>query len=117
MSAVLVVDDEAGMRETLSDILQAAGYQVAVAVDGQAALEQLSAGGYDVVVMDVRMPRMDGVTVLHTLGGPPPHVILMTAYALEDQLAQAKTAFAVVQKPFQVPVLLELVQRASGSAA
>lgn len=119
MSRLLVVDDELGMRETLTDILQTAGYDVDVAANGLAALDLLTAGVYDVVVMDVRMPKLDGVSVLQRMGPPPPRVILMTAYALDEQLAQAveADAFAVVQKPFPVRSLLQLVERAAVPAA
>lgn len=116
---VLVVDDEAGMRETLTEILTAEGYGVRLASDGVAALEQLTLGEVDVVVMDVRMPRLDGVSTLKRIGAPPPQVILMTGFAFDEQLAEAVDAqvFAVVQKPFHVRFLLELVERAAGAAA
>jgi CheY-like chemotaxis protein len=114
MSRLLVVDDELGMRETLTDILETAGHKVDVAANGLLALDRLAVEDYDVVVMDVRMPELDGVSVLQRMGPPPPQVILMTAYALDEQLAQAvdADAFAVVQKPFPVRMLLQLVERA-----
>lgn len=118
MSRLLVVDDELGMRETLTDILETAGHKVDVAANGRLALDRLAVEEYDVVVMDVRMPELDGVSVLQQMGPPPPRVILMTAYALDEQLAQAvdADAFAVVQKPFQVGMLLQLVERAAVAA-
>jgi CheY-like chemotaxis protein len=116
--AVLVVDDEAGMRETLVDILEDAGYQVAAAPDGVTALARVRERDFDVVVMDIRMPGKDGVTVLRELGKPPPQVIMMTAYAVEDQLRQAvDRAFAVVHKPFHVSHLLGLVAGAAGGGS
>ncbi len=116
---VLVVDDEPGMRETLVDILEAVGYDVSAAIDGDAALEALRAGNIDIVVMDVQMPKRDGVTVLEELQPPPPTVIMMTAYALEERLraAVAANAFAILHKPFPVRRLLSLVASASESAA
>ena len=112
MSAqVLVVDDEPGMLETLTDILSAAGYQVTSASDGDSALAQIVGGNYDVVVMDVRMPGRDGVSVFMDSGAPPPPVILMTAYAVEERLrlARVEGVHAIVQKPFAPPYLLGLV--------
>ena len=112
--SVLVVDDEVGMRDTLTDILTDAGYRVISAGDGQSALDQLRLEHFDVVLMDVRMPGLDGVTTLERIGPPPPPVIMMTAYALEEQLrrAVASQAYAVVHKPFGVPHLLRLVETA-----
>ena len=117
-ASVLVVDDEVGMRETLQEILTDAGYQVSSAEDGSEALRQLRESHFDVVVMDVRMPGMDGVAALEEIGPPPPPVIMMTAYALEEQLrrAVASQAYAVVHKPFGVPHFLRLVETALAGA-
>ena len=111
MTQVLLADDEPGMRETLADILAAAGYDVTTVADGDEAFEALRSGSYDVVVMDVRMPGRDGVAVVVDSGAPPPPVILMTAYAVEERLrlARAEGVHAVVQKPFAPPYLLGLV--------
>lgn len=111
---VLLVDDEPGMLETLSDILSGAGYAVTSVSDGDTALAEIRAGHYDVVVMDVRMPGRDGVSVLVESGAPPPPVILMTAYAVEERLriARAEGVHAIVQKPFAAPYLLGLVAEA-----
>ena len=111
---VLLADDEQGMRETLTDILSAAGYDVTAVSDGDEAFAALMRGGYDVVVMDVRMPGRDGVAVVVDSGAPPPPVILMTAYAVEERLRKAREArvTAVLQKPFSAPYLLDLVARA-----
>jgi CheY-like chemotaxis protein len=111
---VLVVDDEPGMLETLREILGAAGYDVTTVDSGDLALDEIRTGRYDVVVMDVRMPGRDGVSVLVESGAPPPPVILMTAYAVEERLRKAREArvHAVVQKPFSAPYLLDLVAQA-----
>ncbi len=114
---LLVVDDEPGMRETLVDIFEAAGYDVTAAVSGEAALDELRVETYDVVLMDIRMPGRDGVTVLLEIGPPPPKVIMMTAYAVEEKLREAlrSHAYAIVHKPFQVDRLLGLVAGASAA--
>jgi CheY-like chemotaxis protein len=110
-ASVLVVDDETGMRETLVDILEAAGYDVTPAEDGAVALEMTRTHHYDVIVMDIRMPALTGVEVLASLQHPPPQVVLMTGFAFEEQLEAAREhhAFAIMQKPFQVPYLLRVV--------
>ncbi|MDQ1747721.1 MAG: two-component system, NtrC family, response regulator AtoC [Frankiaceae bacterium] len=108
---LLLVDDEPGMLETLSDILTSAGYDVTAVNNGDTALEHLLRGGYDLVLMDVRMPGRDGVAVLTESGAPPPPVVLMTAYALEERLIEARAGgvHAVLQKPFPAPYLLDVL--------
>jgi len=113
--AVLVVDDEPGMRDTLMAILERHGYRVSSASDGATAVAAVREGAFDVVVMDVRMPGRDGVSVLEEMGGPPPQVILMTAYAQEERLRAAikANAFAIVHKPFDTRRMLSLIADAS----
>jgi CheY-like chemotaxis protein len=115
---ILVVDDESGMRDTLVDILEAVGYTVTPASDGGAALALARENRYDVIVMDIQMPVLTGVEVLASLDHPPPQIVLMTAYAMEKQLQDAREhrAFAVMQKPFQVPYLLRVIAEAAAVA-
>lgn len=116
---VLVVDDEPGMRETLVDILETVGYNVSAAGDGEQALQAVRTSDVDIVVMDVQMPKRDGVSVLQQLQPPPPTIIMMTAYAIEERLRSAvdANAFAILHKPFAVTRLLSILESASGSAA
>ena len=116
--AVLVVDDEQGMRETLMAILELHGYRVSSAPDGETAVTAVREGTFDVVVMDIRMPGRDGVSVLEAMGDAPPQVILMTAYAHEERLRAAvqASAFAIVHKPFDTNWLLRLIADASRKA-
>ncbi|HYU03388.1 MAG TPA: response regulator [Jatrophihabitantaceae bacterium] len=116
---VLVVDDEPGMRETLVDILEQSGYDVRAASDGADAIHAIQNNDVDVVVMDVQMPNRDGVSVLQELSPPPPAIIMVTAYAVEERLRAAvdANAFAILHKPFPVGRLLSLVASASRSAA
>jgi DNA-binding NtrC family response regulator len=113
--AVLVVDDEPGMRDTLIAILELNGYRVSSAPDGETAVTAVREGTFDVVVMDIRMPGPDGVSVLEAMGDPPPQVILMTAYAQEERLRAAAqaNAFAIVHKPFDTRWMLKLIADAS----
>ena len=113
--AVLVVDDEPGMRDTLVAILEHHGYRVSSACDAEAALSAVQATAFDVVVMDIRMPGRDGVSALQQMAVPPPQVILMTAYAQEERLRTAveANAFAIIYKPFETRRMLGLVAEAS----
>jgi CheY-like chemotaxis protein len=75
---ILLADDSATLRARLSAELQAAGFEVVTAADGQAALEQLQAGAFDAVVSDVQMPRHDGFAVAERCAGRLP-CLLVTA--------------------------------------
>jgi two-component system, response regulator, stage 0 sporulation protein F len=116
---ILVVDDEPGMRETLVDIFEAAGYRVTAVNNGSAAVRLVREDGVNVVVMDVRMPGLDGVETMREMDAPPPQVIVMTAYAVEERLRAAISAhaFAVVHKPFAVARMLSLVADAAALVA
>jgi DNA-binding NtrC family response regulator len=113
--AILVVDDEPGMRDTLMAILELNGYCVSSAPDGETAVTCVREGAFDVVLMDIRMPGADGVSALKAMGGPPPQVILMTAYAQEERLRAAAqaNAFAIVHKPFDTHWMLKVIADAA----
>ena len=68
---VLVVEDDLFLRELYSDVLGAEGYKVEGAVDGEDALKKMKIGGYDLVLMDIIMPKMDGLTVMKQLQNTP----------------------------------------------
>jgi two-component system, NtrC family, response regulator HydG len=115
--SVLVVDDEAGMRDTVAEILESAGYDVSTARNGDDALSRMAEQKFDVVLMDIRMPGRDGISVLREIGPPPPPVVMMTAYAVDEQLQAAIDAqsFAVVHKPVPATYLIDLVGRAAAA--
>ncbi len=118
--ALLVVDDEQGMRDTLADILEEFDFAVGQAANGEEAVRMVSVGDYDVVLMDVRMPVMDGVTALEALAarGSHPPVIMMTAYMQAAELSRvADLAVAIVSKPLDVPALLALLGQVTAQRA
>ena len=87
---VLVVDDEPAVRTSLDRALRLAGYDVALAADGAAALEVLEGGGQDAVVLDVAMPGVDGLEVCRRMraGGDRTAVLMLTARdAVDDRVA------------------------------
>lgn len=117
MSAVLVVDDEASVRTSSADILRAAGYDVAEAADGLEALDVLRNQSVDAMVLDVRMPRCDGIAVVVALEHPPP-IVMVTAHVLqrdELDLLSGKVG-ALLTKPVPPPRLLEEVRHAVDGA-
>ena len=80
---VLVVDDEEPLRSTWAEILRVSGYSVAVADDGDVALDLLGQLEVGMVLLDLRMPRRDGISVLEALATPQ-LVVLASAYALDE---------------------------------
>jgi len=87
---VLVADDDEGIRDTTAAILRAVGCTVAEAPDGDAALAELAQTAFDVMILDVRMPVRDGISVVQSLdpGPPPPGVVLMSAYTADSELRE-----------------------------
>jgi CheY-like chemotaxis protein len=121
LASVLVADDNAGVRESVAEILRSAGYEVTEADDGDAALASYVEHPAEVVVLDVRMPRLDGISVVETMSPtpPPPAIVLVSAYDL-DQEARARLGsriFRFLRKPVSPPDLLHAVSEAAAGAS
>jgi two-component system, NtrC family, response regulator HydG len=116
LARVLVVDDDAGVRYTLREILASAGLEVEEAADGLEALSRLDAHPAPLVVTDLRMPRMDGMELLRRLQAraPAPRVVVITAHGSERQAVEAikAGAYDYFRKPFDNDELLAVVRRA-----
>lgn len=74
MAKVLVVDDDADIRDIYKEALEEAGYQVEVAKDGEEGLGKILQGGFDLILLDIMMPKIDGLTILKRLRDKPPPV-------------------------------------------
>src|SRR3954465_6945400 len=109
---VLIADDDRSITEGLSAILRDEGYDVAVAVDGQKALEQLGAEAYGVVLADLKMPKVDGLALLKELQhrAIPTECIIVTGQATVDSAVQAmrEGAYDYVEKPLTADKLNRL---------
>ena len=105
MKKVLVVDDEPGLRQSLGLLLTDAGYTVTAEQDGKRALERALAEAFELVLCDVRMPEMDGLTFLRSYRqrGGTALVIVMSAYGGEDAAiaAMKEGAYDYLPKPFR----------------
>ena len=112
-ATILVVDDEPSIREVVSLYLQRAGYEVVVAADGQAALEALEAHPPDLVVLDLMLPKVDGIEITRQLraGGDTP-IIMLTARRDETDriLGLEMGADDYVVKPFSPRELVSRVK-------
>jgi DNA-binding NtrC family response regulator len=117
-SSILVVDDEADNRDNLADILSDLGYRVDTAPDGPSALELLRQQRYDVALLDLMMPGMDGAALYGELKKVRPEIValIVTAYPNHPraEVALAAGAWKLVPKPVEFPELLALVEEAVG---
>ena len=114
-SRILVVEDDAGLREALVDTLMISNYQCIEADSGESALLQLKNQDIDLVVSDVQMPGMSGLSLLKTIKHhwPKMPVLMMTAYGTIDDAVQAikDGAANYMAKPFAPEVLLNMVNQ------
>lgn len=113
---ILVVDDEDSVRKLLSAVLRREGYQVITAVSGEEAIASFKADQPDLIIMDIRMPNIDGITAfkeMRQLRNQVP-VILMTAYAAVETAVEAIKlgAFDYLIKPFDIEEVKLLTNRA-----
>jgi DNA-binding response OmpR family regulator len=109
----MVIDDDEGVREALGLALGSEGYDVEYARDGREGLEKLARRAADLVIVDMRMPELDGGTFCRSYaedGGASP-VILMSARTGREIAADLPGVVEAVTKPFDLEYLLELVAR------
>jgi len=111
---ILIIDDEPGYRELLHMELSDQGYTILTAAGGHEALEILGREEVDLIITDMKMPKMDGLDVviasrrLH----PGIPIILMTGYAMEERVqeALARKASVCLRKPFNISELTDLLK-------
>ncbi|MBN1276677.1 MAG: response regulator [Deltaproteobacteria bacterium] len=117
---ILVVDDEKGIRFLLLDFLSNEGFDVSVAKDGQESLDILEKASFDLVITDINMPGMDGISMLKTMkkAGRKEKVILMSASPLDESLLENEIPSVLRQlcKPFRLDDFLGMVIAATGNA-
>jgi two-component system response regulator PilR (NtrC family) len=116
MPSILVVDDELSMREFLKILLEKAGYQVHTAADAPGAIDLIQEKDFDLVLSDIRMPGMGGLSLLEKIkeiNNSVP-VIMITAYASPDNavVAMKSGAFDYITKPFKVDEIIKIIKSA-----
>ncbi len=123
MARVLVAEDDAEVRALIGAVVSQAGHQVEFAADGREAIESLSSGNFDVMLLDLMMPKASGFEVLAWMHRAKPgiakrSVIVLTAMAEKDlvNLTQDRV-FAVVRKPFDLNRLLTKIAESLAAAA
>ena len=112
---VLIVDDEKFIRDILADFLGMEGYIVRTAEDGSAALAELHNAHYDLIISDLKMPRMGGIELLDAIGTAAPSAltVIMTGFGTVETAIDAmkRGAYDYILKPFKVEEVIRVVQR------
>lgn len=114
---ILIVDDSFSLRRTLSIALKGVGYEVVEAADGREALACLDGRKFNLIISDVNMPNMDGISFVKAAKQLPNYrftpVIMLTTETDQSKVAEGKAAGvrAWVVKPFQPPALLDAVAK------
>jgi len=115
-AGILVVEDDAAMRDLLVEELTDSGFRVESASGGRTGVERVRAGGIDVVVTDLRMPDLDGFDLLRDIKATEasPHVIMITAFGSIDTAIKAVKlgAYDYITKPFEIEALAIAVEKA-----
>ena len=118
---ILVVDDEASIRELLTRTLALTEYDVEAVADGSTGLARLRLAAYDLLIADLRMPGMDGLTLIREARRLHPglRAIIITGYSTESSAIEAVNLAVVgyLVKPFRVPQVLSAVARALGESS
>ena len=117
MAKILVVDDEAGIREMLHDALSIAGFEVQIALDGFDALKVLREEPADLIIADINMPRLDGFGLIERLRQGARHadrpILVLTTESSDEKKRRARDAGATgwIVKPFDAEKLATAVRR------
>lgn len=113
MATVMVVDDRMGIRKLLQEVLQGAGHYVVTAAGGKEALERITRLSVDLVLLDMKMPGMNGLDTLKMLKKVRPDVtvLIMTAYEELEVLKEAQRcgASGYISKPFDIEDIKDAV--------
>ncbi len=114
---VLVIDDDEALLRMLRLSLASAGVRVETASSGEAGLERLESGNFDVILLDLQMPRMDGRTFYREMRtrGYDAQVVIVSAYGAEEAKRELRAA-AAIPKPLDPDILVETVQRVAAAA-
>ena len=112
---VLIVDDEEGFRDGVADLLQMEGYSVLVAKDAVDAIRLLPEFRPEVILLDLRMPNLDGEAFIRGMDGLPEStrapVVLISAKEDVASVADRAGAAAYLMKPFEAPQLLSILEK------
>ena len=121
---ILIIDDDTYIRDLYQEILTGEGYEVTIAKDGQEGLTHLISGGFNAILLDIMMPKLDGIGVLSKIKETPPKnpngpIIILTNLDHDPILTQALTLGAAkyfLKAEMLPPVLIARIKEAMGDA-
>lgn len=120
MARVLIVDDDANFCNTLSKILTMKGYRITTADSGFRAVDLIREKEFDMVLMDIKMPVMNGVETFKKIKAIKPGsiVILMTAFSVDDLIRDAikEGVYAVLRKPVDIDTVISMIEESKNGA-
>ena len=117
---ILTVDDSASMRQTITFTLRGAGYEVIEAVDGKDALGKLGGATVDLIVTDLNMPNLDGISLIKEVRKHPKHkfvpIVMLTTESTDGKKQEGKAAGATgwIVKPFKGDQLVAVAKKLLG---
>jgi len=119
LATVLIVDDEASVRQALGRIIEAQGHSVLEAGDGVEALEMLGKHGIDLAIVDLMMPRMDGLELMGRMRRDHAHAKVIVISGFEeiiDLAERERDVVTILRKPFEVDDVAAALQKAFGES-
>lgn len=119
---ILIIDDDATLRDELAEAMGGEGYEISIADDGEAGLEMMDDGDFDLVFLDLKMPKMSGIEVLRKIGGRKHafKIVVLTGRPIQGETVESgrlndeekkalDSADEVIGKPFEVEALIERI--------
>ncbi len=121
MADILIIDDEKAIRKTLTEILSFEGYKIEEAADGEEGLKKFKEKNYDLVLCDIKMPKLDGIEFLQKAGefNPDTPIIMISGHGNIETAVEAvkKGAYDYISKPPDLNRLLITIRNAMDKAA
>jgi CheY-like chemotaxis protein len=128
MARIQVIDDDQAVRMTIKLVLERAGHDVSLAEDGRKGIQQIEAGDFDLLIVDIFMPGMDGLETIRTIRQLRPEIpiVVISGYAFRTtqesvpdflEMAVKFGAASSLQKPFRPAQLLSVVETCLGSGS
>lgn len=112
---ILVVDDNQNLCKNIMDILEFKGHKADAVFDGSQAIEAVKKGNYDIVIMDVKMPEINGIEAMKVIKGIVPHMVIIMITAFADDIFYKEGVqnenLEIIRKPINIDKFLRLLDK------